>query len=326
MTTMASIDTISWLSMSSIIFLPFLWLLIWLLRLAFFRKAVVYLGELHDTDHPYCEARGGWTSAKRATELTYPGSCKGEARMLESASVVIHVDKKGQGNGGEPIGRVDCLQNNPDHHEVFPQGSEEFLYQVPSGGERTWRDLWMGARNPIPGGMWVKETGLLFRKQCGGSQISLCARSAAAALLYHQEQATQEEEPIIPARGLADLLVPSVLIYLACYPWLLAASLAPHFLYAIYVGILLILHVVVTVLESVQRDRVRRWLEMLNRNTGLHKWNAAIVVVGAFYALMCVSSGNFASLPFVLVTLIAVLINWCHATSALWKIKPRIQP
>jgi hypothetical protein len=205
-----------------------------------------------------------------------------------------------------------------------PPATSEKVAVVPSGGVRGLRDLWMGARTDLTEshGIWVRESGLLFRSQRSGDLVALAPRGAAAYILYDgSSESPEEKAPIVTVRSFWDLLIPGAFIFVCLYPWLTAMDPRPASLYAIYAGILLLLWGLAVWVESMQKDRVSKWLHLANRNTGLARWNGFILILVTAVCVISLVSGKFAMLPLALVVGVSVATNWARFTSAPWTVR-----
>lgn len=306
--------------------LPLLLFLQRLFTLAFVRRAEVFIGPLHDNSHRFARVDGGILRTKDATPVTLDNGLGGSIRQRGDGLTEVAVDFEGTGKN-ETIGFIGKPEDG--HHPLYA-GSLVEDHQtavksgaVPTGGQRDFRDLWMGARTDLTDthGIWVRETGLLFRAQRAGDLVALAPRGAATYILYDERQQSPEEAPLSAVRSVWDLLLPGAFIFLCLYPWLGAMNLRPTTLYVLYVGIVLVLWGGAVWLESLQKDRVSKWLHLINRNTGLARWNGFVLALVAAVSVVAVVGGKFSVLPFALVIGTAVATNWARFTAAPWTVR-----
>ncbi len=306
--------------------LPLLLLLQRLFTLAFVRRAEVFIGPLHDNSHRFARVDGGLLRTRDASSVTLDNGLCGSIRQRGDGLTEVSVDFEGAGKN-ETIGFIGKPEDG--HHALYAGssvGNPERAVKsgaVPTGGERDFRDLWMGARTDMTDthGIWISETGLLFRAQRAGDLVALAPRGAATYILYDERQQSPEETPLSAVRSFWDLLLPGAFVFLCLYPWLGALNLRPATLYVLYAGIVLALWGVAVWLESLQRDRVSKWLHLINRNTGLARWNGFVMALVVAVCAVAVAGGKFAVLPFALVIGTAVATNWARFTAAPWAVR-----
>lgn len=305
--------------------LPVFLLLQWLFTLAFVRRAEVFIGPLHDKSHRFARVDGGILRTGEATLVSLDNGLLGSVRRQGEGLAEVCVDFEGSG-GVETIGFIGKPEDG--HHALFAgatteSGTAEKVAHVPTGGGRGFRDLWMGARSDLTEshGIWVRERGLLFRSQRAGDLVALAPRGAAVYILYDESRQPPEEAPLGTVRRFWDLLLPAAFVFVCLYPWLAALDPRPANLYACYGGILLMLWGLAVWVESVQKDRVSKWLHLVNRNTGLARWNGFILILVAAICVVSVIGGKFAMLPLALVIGVSVLTNWARVTAAPWIVR-----
>lgn len=306
--------------------LPLLLLLQRIFTLAFVRRAEVYIGPLHDRSHRFARVDGGLLRTAEATPVSLDNGLRGSIRQLADGLTAVTIDFEGTGHA-DLIGLIGKPEDGG--HALYapaasgePQAGHE-LGAVPTGGRRDFRDFWMGARTDLTEShrIWVRETGLLLRAQRGGDLVALAPRSAATYILYSDRQRSPEEAPLGTTRSFWDLLLPGAFVFLCLYPWLGALGLQPLTLYAIYAGIVALLWGGAIWLESIQRDRVAKWLYLINRNTGLSRWNGFVMGVVIAVCAASIAVGKFAMLPLALVLGTAVATNWSRFTAAPWVVR-----
>ena len=306
--------------------LPLLLFLQRLFTLAFIRRAEVFIGPLHDNSHRFARVDGGILRTRDATPVTLDNGLGGSIRQRGDGLTEVAVDFEGTGKA-EIIGFIGKPEDG--HHPLYAgsllEDPEKAVKScaVPTGGERDFRDLWMGARTDLTDthGIWVRETGLLFRAQRAGDLVALAPRGAATYILYDERQQSPEEAPLSAVRSFWDILLPGAFIFLCLYPWLGAMNLRPTTLYVLYVGIVLLLWGGAVWLESLQKDRVSKWLHLINRNTGLARWNGFVLALVAAVSVVAVVGGKFSVLPFAFVIATAVATNWARFTAAPWTVR-----
>lgn len=308
--------------------LPLLLLLQRLFTLAFVRRAEVFIGPLHNNSHRFARVDGALWRTRDATPVALDNGLCGSIRQRDDGLTEVTVDFEGAGQS-EIIGFI--AKPEDGHHAVYAGPAVDDARRtvepdagVPTGGERDFRDLWMGARTDLTDthGIWIRETGLLFRAQRAGDLVALAPRGAATYILYEERQRSPEETPLSSVRSFWDLLLPGAFVFLCLYPWLGALGWKPVSLYALYAGIVLALWGGAVWLESLQKDRVSKWLYLMNRNTGLSRWNGFVLALVAAVCVMAVAGGKFALLPFALVVGTAVATNWARFTAAPWTVEP----
>ena len=303
--------------------LPLALILHRLFVLAFVRRGEVFVGSMHDASHSFGEVRGGLIHTSDATAVSLRNGLLGSVRDRGDKSAEVAIDYKGSGLS-EEIGRIGGAVNG--QHEIRPvnaDGTEgEAITSVPNRGKRDWRDLWMAERTDLTHehGIWVKESGLLLRKSLAADMIAISPRAAGVYILYDGRDVSSEETPVSATRGFWDLLIPGAFVFLCLYPWLSILSATPVILYAIYVGIMLVLWAVAVWLDSIQRDRVAKWLHLVNRNTGLSRWNGLILLL-VIIVVLTASGRNSSILPLALVIGTAVVTSWARCTSAPWEVR-----
>jgi len=195
--------------------------------------------------------------------------------------------------------------------------------RIPDHGQRTWRDLWMGARTDHPEmRFWVRETGLLFRSQAVADKIALAPRGAALLYFYRERDESVEETPSGVSRELWDLMLPGAFIFLCLYNWLVLSGLAVPWLYLIYMTIVTVLWGMAVWLDSMMSDRVAKWLHLFNRNTGLARWNALVLILSVVIFALGISGKKYDLLPLALVCGISVAVTWMRAVSGPWRVLP----
>jgi hypothetical protein len=201
-------------------------------------------------------------------------------------------------------------------------------------GKRSWRQLWLVNHTLVKDAAGNEIGRCTERIRLGKhkSGITLLARAAAVLLLYDPSESNE----YIEKRSLATIKLSQValfgsLIYATLYfiferffswhvtfPWLGQdfSFLASMMLF--YVGLL-------TLIWFVMRDMSRsysysfKWLNLINRNTGIKGWNTFLIfsLIGACFT--CYFFNYFSLFPFYLSLLIGVSLN-LFSTSAPWKI------
>lgn len=315
--------------------LPLFLLLEWIFCLAFLRRAQVYLGELNDTSHRFGVVKGGLFKTQDQTPAKIDNGRRGAIRMGEQGWAEVSVDFKGDGTM-TPIGLIgSSMLHQSDQQEstdasthplaeLPPSGTEPVpVIRIPDRGERTWRDLWMGARTDHPDmHFWVRETGLLFRSQAVADKIALAPRGAALLYFYRERGESIEETPMGVSRGFWDLLLPGAFVFLCLYNWLLVSGLSVPWLYLTYLAIVTVLWGTAVWLDSIMSDRVAKWLHLFNRNTGLVRWNAFVLILSAAIFFIGIFGKKYDLLPLALVCGISVAVTWLKAPSGPWRVLP----
>lgn len=308
-----------------IVLLPLFLLLQRLFSLAFVRRAEVFIGPLHDDSHRFARVDGGLFRTRDASPVVLDNGLRGSMRQRGDGLTEVAVDFEGAGHT-DTIGFI--AKPEDGHHDVFAtdisdqQRVGERKGAFPTGGDRDMRDLWMGARTDLTEshGIWVRETGLLLRAQRAGDMVALAPRAAAAFILYEDRRQSPEETPVGTMRSFWDLLLPGAFVFLCLYPWLGTLDLQPVTLYAIYALLVAALWAGAVWLESLQKDRVSKWLHLVNRNTGLARWNGFVMGVVAAVCLVSLIGESFTMLPLALVIGTAIATNWARFTSAPWRV------
>ena len=150
--------------------------------------------------------------------------------------------------------------------------------------------------------------------------MCLPARAAASALLYEQHGQSPEESPVAASRSVWDLSIPAAFVFMCLYPALLWLEWSPLALYLTYVILGFLLWGTVIWIESSSRDRVFKWLTLINRNTGLVRWNSFVLTLCAIVSAVSLINGKYSTLPLFFVIGSAILITAWKSTSSPWKI------
>jgi hypothetical protein len=181
----------------------------------------------------------------------------------------------------------------------------------------------MGARTDHPDlRFWVRETGLLFRPQAVADKIALAPRGAALFYFYREHGESIEETPAGVSRELWDLLLPGAFVFLCLYNWLVVSGVGVPWLYLVYLTIVTVLWGSAVWLDSMMSDRVAKWLHLFNRNTGLARWNAFVLILSVVIFVIGISGKKYDLLPLALVCGISVAVTWMRAPSGPWRVLP----
>jgi len=296
--------------------------------LAFVRRAEVFVGKIHDTTNRFGIVGGAVLRTSKATPVKLDNGISGSVRDRGDAYAEVALDHRQVGRD-VIVGFLGTARSG--EHEVTGVSADgepsDVLEAVPDQGSRHWLDCWMATRVAIDShGIWIRETGMLFRPKLAGQVTSLTPRAAAAWILYDHLEISREETPVFPPRGFWDLLIPGAFLFLLFYPWFTAMSSSPAVLYTIYVAIMLVLWGCAIWLDSIQRDRVAKWLHLINRNTGLDRWNSFLLMLVLAVVATSLYGERFTVLPLALVIGTAVAISWARCTSAPWRVKVPVPP
>ena len=296
--------------------------------LAFVRRAEVFVGKIHDTSNRFGTVGGAVLRTSKATPIKLDNGISGSVRDRGDAYAEVALDHMGVGQD-VIVGFLGTARSG--QHEVTGVSAAgkpgDVLEVVPEQGSRHWLDCWMATRVAIDAhGIWIRETGMLFRPKLAGQVTALTPRAAAAWILYDDLEISREEIPVFPPRGFWDLLIPGAVVFLFLYPLFTSISSSPAVLYTIYVAIMLVLWGCAIWLDSIQRDRVAKWLHLINRNTGLNRWNAFILTLVLAVVAIPLDGGRSTVLPLALVIGTAIVISWARCTSAPWRVKTLVPP
>ncbi len=245
------------------------------------------------------------------------------------------------------IVRIFDRENEQDYKEVgyvtakgeiffsMVEGEDKCIAIMDANGKTNWWELWLRRHADVcldeenPLGHCI-ETGRFHIKR--PNEISLLSRAGAVLLLYFNTRKISDEETAILPEKIWDTALTATLIYVFFFSlfriinkdMLVFPFLGSHYsqiisLTVIFFLIWLFLHLVKQFWLS-GSDTILEYLSLINRNTGLVKWNTAGIFLAIVGILWSIYVSGYSLFPLYFVILIGLGVNSKLATSAPWAV------